>query len=192
MKKFLCLAGTLLTVACLTLDADAQILNRIKERVSQSAENRVINKAENATERSMDKIEQGAKGKKSSRSATEESSESGGTEKTASPSTQTTQKQQEASLTAYSNYDFVPGDRLIYFYDMAGEADSEIPGRMLIDEGTVEVQTYKGEVLLCSQVAGSKCSKHGSHYLRRQRQHLPSLIIINRISFPCLPIKAFG
>lgn len=57
---------------------------------------------------------------------------------------QTTEKQ----LLAYSNYDFVAGDKLIYFYDMTGEKDAEIPGRMLIDEGSVEIQTYMEEKVL--------------------------------------------
>lgn len=122
--------------------AQAQILNRLKDRVQETAENKVLNKAEMATDQAMDKTEESAKrGKDKKKSTnnknTREVIETSDNSKLGSP-----------TLLSYSNYDFVPGDKIIYHYDMAGERDSEIPGRMLIDEGNAEIQTYKGEKVL--------------------------------------------
>lgn len=49
---------------------------------------------------------------------------------------------------SYANYDFVPGDKIIFHYDMAGETDAEIPGRMAVNDGSVEIQTHNGEKVL--------------------------------------------
>ena len=51
-------------------------------------------------------------------------------------------------LQAYKNYDFVAGDKLIYYYDMAGERDAEIPGRMLINSGNAEIQSWENQKIL--------------------------------------------
>jgi outer membrane protein OmpA-like peptidoglycan-associated protein len=145
MKKFPCLFLVITFFA--GQHTEAQILNKIKERVTQSAENRVVNKAENATEKAMDKAEESAKGKNNGKTP-EKGVEKTKVDKNNDRDTVGIPKGDQATLVAYSNYDFVPGDKLIYWYDMAGEANSEIPGRMLIDEGPAEIQTYKGEKIL--------------------------------------------
>lgn len=119
-----------------------QILNRISDKVQQSAENKVLNKVETGTEQAMDKTEESVKGGKDKKKSS--------ANKTNQEVTETSKNSTSgsASLISYSNYDFVPGDKIIYHYDMAGERDSEIPGRMLIDEGNAEIQTYKGEKVL--------------------------------------------
>ena len=53
-----------------------------------------------------------------------------------------------ATIKSYANYDFVPGDAIIFQYDMAGEVDGEIPGRMAINDGSTAVQTNAGEKVL--------------------------------------------
>jgi Outer membrane protein and related peptidoglycan-associated (lipo)proteins len=58
------------------------------------------------------------------------------------------QSNEQPSIKSYANYDFVPGDKIIFHYDMAGEKDAEIPGRMAVNDGSVEVQTYNGEKVL--------------------------------------------
>lgn len=127
--------------------SNAQLLNKIKNRVQETAENRVVNKAGDATEKGMDDAEEGLGGKKNKKqNATEGEKINVSNPKTADNS--------NGSLVSYFNYDFVPGDKLIYFYDMAGETDSEIPGRMLLNSGNAEIQTYKGEKVLIAPAGG--------------------------------------
>lgn len=57
-------------------------------------------------------------------------------------------------LTDYKNYDFVPGDQLIFYYDMAGESDAEIPARMLLNSGNAEVQSFQGMKVLVAPIHG--------------------------------------
>ena len=120
----------------------AQLLNRIADRVQQTAENNVVNKAEIATDKAIDQTEENVKGGKDKKKNAKDKSTQDVTESSKNSISGS------ASLISYSNYDFVPGDKIIYQYDMAGERDFEIPGRMLIDEGNAEIQTYKGEKVL--------------------------------------------
>lgn len=119
-------------------NADAQILNRIKDKVQEVTENKVISKTESETEKSLDNAEDRMSSEKTSRKDKSKKQEE----------VSSNSKSASASLLSYSNYDFVAGDKIIFHYDMADERDSEIPSRVLIDEGTVEIQTYKGEKVL--------------------------------------------
>lgn len=137
---------------------NAQILKRIKERVAETAENKVVNKAGEATEKSMENVEEDIKGKGKSKpdkkSGEQNNTEDDVDEKVANSEKAISGKNETSTIAAYSNYDFVPGDKLIYFYDMVGEKDAEIPGRMRIDEGNAEIQTYKDEKVLFIPAGG--------------------------------------
>ena len=137
---------------------NAQILKKLKERVAETAENKVINKAGDATEKSMDKAEDDIKGKGKSKndkkSGNQNNTEDETDEKEANAGKVKSGKSDTSTIASYSNYDFVPGDKLIYFYDMTGEKDAEIPGRMRIDEGNAEIQTYKDEKVLFIPAGG--------------------------------------
>ena len=137
---------------------NAQILRKIKERVAETAENRVVNKAGEATEKSMENVEEDIKGKGKSKSdkksGNENNTEDNADEKEVNRGKAKSEIKDISTIASYSNYDFVPGDKLIYFYDMTGEKDAEIPGRMRVDEGNAEIQTYKGEKVLFIPAGG--------------------------------------
>lgn len=126
--------------------AKAQLLNRVKDKVKQTAEDRAVQEAGDATNRTIDNALSGSPDENtdendggSNENQSEEFSEATPEEKPAP---------KQSTIKSYASYDFVPGDRIIFQYDMAGEADAEIPGRMLINDGTVEVQTHEGEKVL--------------------------------------------
>lgn len=131
--------------------SQSQILKKIKERVKETAENKVVNKAGEMTENGMDKVEGKAKGNTSPGKKDNPDNANEKINDRSEPEKKIVEDSDDAnqpSLISYSNYDFVPGNKIIYYYDMAGEKDSEIPGRMIIDEGTSEIQTFKGEKVL--------------------------------------------
>ncbi len=146
------LAAALL-VAIAKVPAQGQILNRVKERVAQKIDDKVVDKAEEATDKAFDKTEEAAKKGKTQQDTEEEADKMNlAPEKGEADTEETIVEPQKTNipntLQSFKNYDFVAGDKIIYFYDMAGEADAEIPGRMLIDEGNAEIQTYNGEKVL--------------------------------------------
>ncbi|HRQ50815.1 MAG TPA: hypothetical protein PLR74_09790, partial [Agriterribacter sp.] len=148
MKKQSCLLFLVTFVLFMIMNAEAQLLNKIKRSVSETAENKVVNKSVEATEKAIDDAAEGMKnGKKDEKRDKKAGAGNESNAVYAAPDT--------GSLMAYSNYDFVPGDKIIYFYDMAGETDSEIPGRMLLNSGNAEIQTYKGEKVLVAPAGGT-------------------------------------
>lgn len=145
MKAIISLLSFLFCFTIFMSPAEGQILKRVKERAEQTASDKIVNKAGDATEKTMDKAEQSAKkGSKKPKNTDED----GIIILTGKEESKNASTSSSPSLQNFKNYDFVPGDKIIYFYDMAGEADAEIPGRMLIDEGNAEIQTYKGEKVL--------------------------------------------
>lgn len=128
--------------------AEAQLIKKIKDRVKQTAEDKVVNKAGEMTEEGMNNAEDRLKNDKNNKRSDDNASDAKQQTAGDNKSIDNQQAGKSASLTAYSNYDFVPGEKIIYYYDMAGEADAEIPGRMLINSGSTEIQTYKGEKVL--------------------------------------------
>lgn len=123
-----------------SLNVQGQFLDKLKNRVKETVENKTLSKAEADTDKVLNKAEDDLK---SSKRKSDQSDEEGIIILTGKEG-----KERQAPLTSYANYDFVPGDKLIYYYDMSGEKDAEIPSRMLIDEGSAEIQTFNGEKVL--------------------------------------------
>lgn len=120
---------------CLT-GLQAQILNKINNRVQETVESELLNKTESEKKNPIEEKKQNNNTNKTRKKNTENNSK---------VSNSTTHP---ASLLSYSNYDFIPGDKLIFYYDMDVERDSELPSRFLIDEGQAEIQTYENEKVL--------------------------------------------
>ena len=125
--KRLILKTTALCILTLCMKtAEAQIFDKLKNRVKETVENKAVDRSSEDTEKRIENPQ----------------------------SSKTNQLPDQESLLSYSNYDFVSGDRLIYHYDMSEETDSEIPGRFLITSGNAEIQTYKGEKVLVAPAQG--------------------------------------
>ena len=120
------LVATILTFLFLGswLNASAQIIN-----VPKRVENKVVNRVNNKIDRGIDKgldaaekdIKEGVKGDNKSDSETK-----GQTDQ--SVKTQTgSDKQGQEGLKAYSNYDFVPGDKVLLYEDFSQDAVGDFP-----------------------------------------------------------------
>lgn len=133
--------------------SDAQVFDRIKNKAKEAVENRDARKAGKAAEKNAEEREKNAMQGEGDPEEKHAGDQAAG-EAVAGQSSQT-QGKAAGSLQSYSNYDFVPGDRIIYFYDMAGESDAEIPGRMLLNSGSAEIQTHQGEKVLVAPAGGA-------------------------------------
>ena len=122
-------------------NTNAQLWKKIKNEVQARAENKVVNKAGNATDNTIDNTADAVKGsgnKSSSNANTNENTTASTKESKAKP----------ASMNSYKNYDFVPGDKIIFQPDMSNEAEAELPERFTIENGIAEIQTDNGEKVL--------------------------------------------
>lgn len=108
---FICFAVT-------SIGAEAQIIN-VKKTVKQKSENRVNNKAGEGVDKGLNKVEEGIgnlfkkKKKKNDDAETNENE----TSTNNSLAKSTTSASGNSSLKSYSKFDFVPGEKILYYDD---------------------------------------------------------------------------
>ncbi|SKB81991.1 OmpA family protein [Parapedobacter luteus] len=95
------------------------ILNKIKNRAEQTATQKVLNETDKAVSKGMDKAIESATTKPDG-----DTPETDGA--SAAPGPDTAANKQTA-IHAFSRYDFVPGDSVLYANDFSGEAIGELP-----------------------------------------------------------------
>lgn len=149
--------------------ASAQLWKRIKSEVQNRAENRAVDKSGDAADAVMNKTEKAAgdaiKGNDAGDDAARSSSGSASSEAEEKAAGKT------ASVNDYKNYDFVPGDKIIFEPDMSNEADAELPARYTILKGTAEIQSYEGGKILHLQPDANTAVEplmNTDHYLPEQ------------------------
>ena len=136
---------------------NAQIWKRIKGEAQSHLENNVVNKAGNATDKAVDKAVEAITGSTHKNLGGNKISAISDISNAAPPD--------------YKNYDFVPGDTIIFEPDFSREADAELPSRFTIKAGTAEMQSYKGEKVLHLQPDAKTAVEplmNTDHYLPEQ------------------------
>lgn len=111
--------------------ANAQF--NIGERVQDKVNDRINNKIDNGIDKGLDEVEGGLKGdkKKNVEEQEEQESENADENSSSEPDEDTQKpksgKQDQPSLQSYSKYDFVPGDKVLYFEDFSQDAIGDFP-----------------------------------------------------------------
>ena len=135
-----------------TTEADAQkwlkkLGNVAKEAAKNVVERRVEDKAEEVTEKAMDKAEESVT--KDGKKETEKSDDEKGDEtiveeerleEAAGSTLQSSPQVTPQKLTSTSQYDFVPGDQILYFDDFSQDAIGDFPAHWTTN-GSGEVKT---------------------------------------------------
>ena len=119
---------------------NAQVWKKIKNEVKNRAENNVVNKAGNATDKAIDNTVDVPKENKTTSAPSDNDANDN--------AAKTEVKGQALSIATYKNYDFVPGDKIIFQPDLSSEPDAELPARFTLNIGNAEIQTYEGEKIL--------------------------------------------
>lgn len=147
MKKL-----SLLLAICIftTLLTRAQVTDP-KQTAQQGATDKVNNNVSNTVGSGLDKAENGIKGlfkkKKKDQPAATTSTTPGATGAAGAAATgdQTGAANAPASLKAYSNYDFVPGEKVIFEDDFTTDQDGEFPAHWKLEKGQAIINKVKGE-----------------------------------------------
>jgi len=121
--------------------AGFNILKEVQKKVEQELDEGVdrsidagVDEAEKAVTGQGKEKEEKSSGSSTQPTAEKEETQSG------SPTGTSTEK-----LRAWSKYDFVPGDEIIFVDDLAGEENGEFPSRWDLHRGNVEIAVYGGE-----------------------------------------------
>jgi OmpA-OmpF porin, OOP family len=111
MKKILVI---LLFVFPLVTLGQSAFLEKAKNRAKNKAEQRALNKIDKETDKALDEIENGSSSEKSIEKTRDENKN----EKSVS---------ENGDIKAYSKYDFVPGEKIVYAVDFAQDEIGELP-----------------------------------------------------------------
>jgi len=168
MKKLILPMVLGIFICCNCHDANAQLWKRIKSEVKNRVENRVVDKSGNAADAAMDETEDAVKN-------TVDGNTSDNPDRAAATGNDASSKNAgvsaKATMKEYKNYDFVPGDKIIFQPDISNEADAELPARYTVLKGTAEIQSYEGEKILHLQPDASTAVEplmNTNHYLPEQ------------------------
>jgi len=138
MKKLLLLFGLCFGLIASPLFADAQL--HLKDKLKNATNNRANQRANQGINKGLDAVEDGVKdlfkkkkkdGEQDS-TATNQSQKAGQDEKAS--------KSASPSLTAYSKFDFVPGEKVIFYDDFSQDAVGDFPA-LWNTNGSAEVVT---------------------------------------------------
>ena len=105
-----------------------------------------------AKEKAEKKVEETVEGKEETAKDTSTANKKS-TEKPASDTAkaQSTAPGASEDMSLYTKYDFVPGDKVIFYDDFSGEEMGEFPSRWRLDEGVFEVAKQGGKnYILCT------------------------------------------
>ena len=97
--------------------AQTPFLNKVKNRTKNQVEQRTLNKIDKEVDKALDEIESPSSGKNSNANTTDAR---------ANPKAAPLTKEGK-DVTAYSKYDFVPGEKIVYAEDFAQDEIGELP-----------------------------------------------------------------
>ncbi|MGH7526925.1 MAG: OmpA family protein, partial [Gemmatimonadales bacterium] len=127
---------------------EAQFGKRLKERLKQNAEDKAIDKAVDEQNKAIDKATTGGGEDSSSTGApTDAAGAAPAAENAAAAGAPAPGGKSEALKPgegAWANYDFKPGDRVLYVEDFANDEIGDFPRRMEFKSGALEVVDWQG------------------------------------------------
>lgn len=131
---------------CLCLTTEGQIKVDLKKKVESAVNRRANQRTDQAIDKGLDAVEDGIKGdlkkdgESNQASKTEQQKQNQTTGNNEAGSGDKSSGQQQASLEAYSKYDFVPGEKVIFFDDFSQDAVGDFP-LLWNTNGSAEVVT---------------------------------------------------
>ena len=128
--------------------SDAQLLKRIKDRVKNTASDHIVNDAGNATDKAIDKTENAA-GNTSKGDNNSSPGDNNSNTSSADNSSNSTGSASAPSLHSYQNYDFVPGDTVLFVDDFTEDQDGEFPSHWNLTKGQAVVNMITGKPAFC-------------------------------------------
>lgn len=127
MKNFILLIGLLVGLFMLPESLNAQI--NIKDKIKNQTNNRANNKVDQGIDKGLDAVESGVKDLFKKKKKSEEGEQPEEQPEGEGQSTRQDDKQSDrsASLQSYSKFDFIPGEKVIFYEDFSQDAIGDFP-----------------------------------------------------------------
>lgn len=126
----------------IAITGHSQLIKKIGNKIKNKSEQRADQKVDQTIDKGLDKTEEATKKKDSK---PDEPAEQPASQSPAQTGTVTTpEPSAPQSLKVYANYDFVPGDRIIFEDNFTGDQDGEFPSHWELENGQGILNKIKG------------------------------------------------
>ncbi len=136
MKKIFFLSGMIMLI---TVSAESQFLKKLGDKVKNKANQRVDQKTDQAIDKSMDAVEDSIKNGGKTPANNNQGNTPANITSTTTVGNNTTAATGEptssASFKAYQNYDFIPGEKILFEDNFLTDADGEFPTHWELQKG---------------------------------------------------------
>jgi outer membrane protein OmpA-like peptidoglycan-associated protein len=135
-----------LALGSLPSTSEAQFGKRLKDAVKRTAEDKAIQKTTETESKAIDDaIEGGAEAKPDSAAETGAAQPAAGAAEAATGATAAAAAPpKKAGEGAFVSFDFVPGDRVLFYDDYTGDNVGDFPRRLEFEDGNAEVADWEG------------------------------------------------
>ncbi|HVX25232.1 MAG TPA: OmpA family protein [Parafilimonas sp.] len=140
MKRLLHRAIAITALSFLCFHSNAQFKN-----ILQHAKDKATDKANNGVDKVMDHSGNNTNNSNQTNNNNANNNAQQQTQTASSDQTNTTAASNVPTVKTYQNYDFVPGDKIIFESNLADEQVGEIPSQFIVSDGQADVQVEDGE-----------------------------------------------
>ena len=118
------------------------------DKLEKTVERKLDQKLDHSIDKGMDETEKAITGQGKDETGGHSSSGNASSSNSGSPGGSASSQTNQAELKAWSKYDFVSGDEIIFYDDLQGEEIGEFPSRWDLQMGNVEVAVYGGQKVI--------------------------------------------
>ena len=154
MKKLLCFLMVASLSMCITNSSYAQ-LSKLKQKIKDKVNERIDQKEDKAIDNALDSVDNSTASNKNKTGSKGNSVEKDANNKNTNQSTDNTSNSSnntssnnQPSIKAYQNYDFVPGDRILFEDHFADDQDGEFPAHWELEKGQGQLNKIGGELAM--------------------------------------------
>ena len=147
MKKSIFFTVILAFIMLFSFEASSQIKVDVKGKVENEADRRANRATDRTIDAGFDKIEEGIKGifKKKDKTGAGNDENTGDEGASENMGADTKSSKSADPVLSWNKYDFVPGDKVIFEDNLAGEENGEFPSRWDLVRGNTEIAVVDGE-----------------------------------------------
>lgn len=140
MKRLLHRAIAITALSFLCFHSNAQFKN-----ILQHAKDKATDKANNGVDKVMDHSGNNTNNSNQTNNSNANNNTQQQTQTASSDQANTTAASNVPTVKSYQNYDFVPGNKIIFESNLADEQVGEIPSQFIVSDGQTDVQVEDGE-----------------------------------------------
>lgn len=148
MKKLLCLLAFSVFLIALSKQTSAQsMLDKLKKKIKSKTEQRIDQNEDKAIDKGLDQVDPSKQSTSNNKGTATNTNSNSNATNTSNKTTANTDNNvsQTPTLVSYQNYDFVPGDTILFADDLSEDQEGEFPAHwsLLKGQGTVNKSSDK-------------------------------------------------